>query len=151
MGVKSVSSLQYNENDLDQSDVKVVACEKDRTFQVASIKKEPDKTTGLRQRSRIGVQDIQQSFQDMQFDAGKQENQSSECHHRGKKNPINWFGVLVPQSLKQSQAKFKKVTQLVCNLATLKARYVDLQNNYRELLNQKQKLLNDIPAADNVN
>ncbi|XP_049609862.1 coiled-coil domain-containing protein 115 [Syngnathus scovelli] len=45
-------------------------------------------------------------------------------------NPLQWFGILVPQSLKQAQLSFKQVIELSAEIATLQ---VQILNTRREL------------------
>jgi hypothetical protein len=56
-------------------------------------------------------------------------------------DPLRWFGVLVPRSLRQSQASFKHAVELVCDLASLQARVIDIRQRYSRIAREKQQLL----------
>lgn len=53
-------------------------------------------------------------------------------------NPITWFGVLVPASLRQSQTDFKQAVHYVVDLANLRKKLVALKLKYKKL--EKMKL-----------
>ena len=61
-----------------------------------------------------------------------------------KKDALRWFGVLVPQALKDSQIKFKQAVVLSCDLATLKVKLNSLQSHYNQLMQEKQDILNSV-------
>ena len=49
-------------------------------------------------------------------------------------DPIRWFGVLVPGSLKQSQTDFKKCTEIAVTVGNLQTKLESLRKNYKRLL-----------------
>lgn len=51
-----------------------------------------------------------------------------------QQDPLKWFGILVPQSLKQAQSSFKQVIELSAEIATLQT----------AVLNTRQKLENSM-------
>ncbi|XP_051864886.1 coiled-coil domain-containing protein 115 isoform X2 [Pristis pectinata] len=55
--------------------------------------------------------------------------------------PLNWFGILVPQSLRLAQASFKEVVKLAAEVATLHSRLASTKKQYQDLLQQKQTLV----------
>ncbi|KAJ8259987.1 hypothetical protein GJAV_G00175780 [Gymnothorax javanicus] len=54
-------------------------------------------------------------------------------------DPLKWFGILVPQSLKQAQASFKKVIELSAEVATLQSSVLGTRKELLALLGEKQK------------
>ena len=57
-------------------------------------------------------------------------------------NPLHWFGVLVPQSLRWSQRNFIQATELSVKLATAKARLSHALYHFRQLQCEKSIILN---------
>ena len=53
-------------------------------------------------------------------------------------DPIKWFGVLVPGSLKQSQVEFRKCIEVAVNVGNLQTKLENLRKNYRTLLKLKK-------------
>ncbi|XP_067880222.1 coiled-coil domain-containing protein 115 [Heterodontus francisci] len=56
-------------------------------------------------------------------------------------DPLKWFGILVPQSLRLAQTSFKEVMEVAAEVATLQSSLVSTKAEYRALLQQKQKLI----------
>uniref|UniRef100_A0A8C4N9H9 Vacuolar ATPase assembly protein VMA22 n=1 Tax=Eptatretus burgeri TaxID=7764 RepID=A0A8C4N9H9_EPTBU len=69
-------------------------------------------------------------------------------------DPLKWFGVLVPQSLRQAQQSFKQAIPVSVELASLQVQLHDAQDLYSHLLEKKQQLLlsknrgRDVPSSD---
>ncbi|WAR14200.1 hypothetical protein MAR_004305 [Mya arenaria] len=55
-------------------------------------------------------------------------------------DPIKWFGVLVPTTLRQSQSDFKATVDAVVTVANLKIKLQELQKEYKELMLKKEEL-----------
>lgn len=146
MGAKAVGVLQYNENDLEEADVKVAVTNKVFTLDTVDDKQSNKKDQSeVRQRLNV-VKEPNLHIQDLVINDEAVEDDNGKCQDKKiskTKNPINWFGILVPQALKQSQTRFKSATELVCSIASLKCEYVDLQEKYVRLLEQKTLMLND--------
>ncbi|KAM6217476.1 coiled-coil domain-containing protein 115 [Rhynchocyon petersi] len=60
-------------------------------------------------------------------------------------NPLNWFGILVPQSLRQAQASFQEGLQLSADMASLQIRINWSRRQFQEL-QEKLKQLEPEPA-----
>ncbi|OCT64759.1 coiled-coil domain-containing protein 115 [Xenopus laevis] len=56
-------------------------------------------------------------------------------------DPLRWFGVLVPQSLRQAQSTFREGILLAAEVASLQNSVDTTQREWRLLLAQKQELL----------
>ncbi|XP_032064508.1 coiled-coil domain-containing protein 115 [Thamnophis elegans] len=58
-------------------------------------------------------------------------------HH----DPLNWFGILVPQSLRQAQKTFREGISLAAEIASIQSEIEATQRYYKSLLGKKQKLV----------
>ncbi|XP_078520799.1 vacuolar ATPase assembly protein VMA22 [Lissotriton helveticus] len=56
-------------------------------------------------------------------------------------DPLKWFGILVPQSLRQAQSSFKQGLDLAGEVAGLQSSIESTRIQYRTLLAKKQQLL----------
>ena len=56
------------------------------------------------------------------------------------RDPLNWFGVLVPQALRNSQNHFRKAIEQCCHLATLKVHILKLRHEHDLLMSRKEEL-----------
>ena len=74
------------------------------------------------------------SVQDIQLDS------TNSAVKKKPKDPIKWFGLLVPQTLRQSQTRFKSAIELTVELANLESQYRSLQVKYKDLLKEKKRL-----------
>ncbi|XP_006903005.1 PREDICTED: coiled-coil domain-containing protein 115 [Elephantulus edwardii] len=63
----------------------------------------------------------------------------------GAQDPLNWFGILVPQSLRQAQTSFQEGLQLSADMASLQIRISWNQRQFQEL-QEKLKQLEPGPA-----
>jgi len=74
---------------------------------------------------------------------------SKKAEHDGKsitrQDPLHWFGILVPMPLRQSQAAFRRATDVVCKIASLQVQLLDIRGRYRSALKAKRRL--SIPAT----
>lgn len=55
-------------------------------------------------------------------------------------DPLNWFGILVPHSLRQAQASFRDGLQLAGDIATLQIRISWGQSQLRKLQEKLRQL-----------
>ncbi|XP_075771084.1 vacuolar ATPase assembly protein VMA22 [Pelodiscus sinensis] len=56
-------------------------------------------------------------------------------------DPLTWFGILVPQSLRQAQNSFREGILLAGEIATLQSELEGARAQYRALLDRKRRLL----------
>ncbi|MBN3296882.1 CC115 protein, partial [Amia calva] len=56
-------------------------------------------------------------------------------------DPLKWFGILVPQSLKQAQSTFKQVIELSAEIAVLQTQVTATREQLRRRRLEKQQLL----------
>ncbi|KAM9828917.1 coiled-coil domain-containing protein 115 [Syngnathus typhle] len=52
-------------------------------------------------------------------------------------NPLQWFGILVPQSLKQAQLSFKQVVELSAEIATLQVQILNTRRGLKRCFQEK--------------
>ncbi|XP_043357533.1 coiled-coil domain-containing protein 115 isoform X1 [Dermochelys coriacea] len=57
------------------------------------------------------------------------------------RDPLTWFGILVPQSLRQAQSSFKEGILLAGEIASLQSDLQATRAQYRALLERKRQLL----------
>ncbi|XP_066528571.1 coiled-coil domain-containing protein 115 isoform X2 [Hoplias malabaricus] len=134
MGNKQVSALQY------ASEMKPLICVQSSISEKGEVafKCEPTefkseelkasgtaedigpKDGGLRRRMKIKQKEsTEEDTSKVQHEQEPQHSLKSEkspCQHQ---DPLKWFGILVPQNLKQAQAAFKEVIMLSAEIATL--------------------------------
>ncbi|XP_067833578.1 coiled-coil domain-containing protein 115 [Heptranchias perlo] len=60
---------------------------------------------------------------------------------QSSQDPLKWFGILVPQSLRLAQNSFKEVMELAAEIATLQNSLVSTKAQYQALLRQKRQLI----------
>lgn len=57
-----------------------------------------------------------------------------------KRDPITWFGILVPQSLRECQQRYKAAVEITVQLVNLQKKLLDLKKEYAELRKIKEVL-----------
>ncbi|XP_056897923.1 coiled-coil domain-containing protein 115 [Takifugu flavidus] len=55
-------------------------------------------------------------------------------------DPLKWFGILVPQSLKQAQSSFKQVLELSAEIAALQTSVINTRQELKRLMKDKRIL-----------
>lgn len=167
MGTKSVTSLQYNEQDLDEAlthvdiDLKSGHAIDDLpkfsakfSHDTSTIKKKNEKGDskpsvdedlssalsnadiglGVRRRNIPGVEEVS----DGGAEDDKKKGQRGTAAGR---DPIRWFGILVPGTLRQSQQSFRHGVEIVCDIATLQSDLIDIRTRYLLLMKEKRALV----------
>ena len=164
MGVKTVNIDQVDETKMD-AHVKIripetekLDCDTDifSLIQCSNMDEDGTKTTckdtekdvnqsGLRKRN---VKSENPSKEDhieevIKTDADKntkanENNGENELEKKRLFDPIKWFGVLVPGSLKQSQVEFRKCIEVAVNVGNLQTKLENFRKNYRTLLKLKK-------------
>ncbi|XP_041801136.1 coiled-coil domain-containing protein 115 isoform X2 [Chelmon rostratus] len=73
---------------------------------------------------------------------------------KGKQNPqqdpLKWFGILVPQSLKQAQLSFKQVIELSAEIAALQTAVLNTRQELKHSMKDKHILQENASAAHKV-
>jgi hypothetical protein len=170
MGAKSVSMLQYNENDLDLALVHVgVKPQHDSTADTYEFQPEFSKTSTLASKKTpdnlgaidadgnntalssamsgldigLGLRKRNLPVDEMSVKDNGDADKRSADDDGVKSNihdPIRWFGILVPRPLKQGQQAFQKGIELACQIASLQTVLLDLREKYVDLLQKKRRL-----------
>ena len=146
IGVNRVSALQYNEESLKEAAAKVKVTEmQDATdFALVGLQVAPAvigaKPEGLRQRKQQHHAEISDRLQELDVDDKSGDGRDEKSTHHAITDPLKWFGVLVPQSLRQSQGCFKSVIDKCCHVASLKASLIVLRGKHTELMHKKKQL-----------
>ncbi|XP_038638159.1 coiled-coil domain-containing protein 115 [Scyliorhinus canicula] len=170
MGNKWVSSLQYGPEMVPLAQVDVSLKEAGRCyFQVERVDSGEIRGTGAVQEEHkevmeIGVQeqvrrrkarlrrDEEQKLAPEDAMAGRSQALNESTAEEDKpleqrygcrlsQDPIRWFGILVPQSLKMAQASFKEVMEVAAEVATLQSSLVSTKQEYQTLLRQKRQVM----------
>lgn len=55
-------------------------------------------------------------------------------------DPLRWFGVLVPQNLRQAQTSFQSALPLIVECANLQLKLFNVSNKYKDLLMRKKDI-----------
>ncbi|KAK6177456.1 hypothetical protein SNE40_015552 [Patella caerulea] len=142
MGLKAVGALQFNQNAmtaLTKVDVNGTEKNSSKPFEITSsqIQKpsKNDEDGGLRKRN-TGT-DKSEKIENI----GILKNDDSDIKEETVIDPLKWFGVLVPQNLRKSQSSFKQAVESVVTIANLKHSIINLQTEYRSLLEKKSNML----------
>ncbi|CAH1774098.1 unnamed protein product [Owenia fusiformis] len=153
MGNKSVSTVQYNEKEMVASALVDVYTES--MFDTDAFKFEltgPNDTTtaeidkektAVRKRNiKSTVDDVTRGIEELNVkkDESDLKSKESKSNDDNTVDPIKWFGVLVPQALKQSQACFKKVLTSSCEISSLQNELMALKHAYKDKMKQKMSL-----------
>lgn len=158
MGANSVGALQYDTENMEASAVVSISDDEEieAIYPVFSLKRdgeqkespqEEDSGVGLRKRNvkKDDDKDIDEVAESVKEMSVEDKKSSSPAKRRSpKKDSLKWFGVLVPQALKDSQTKFQEAVEISCDLATLKVKLNSLQSHYSQLMQEKQDILNSV-------
>lgn len=164
MGNKQVSALQY------ASQIEPLVCVHARPldngevdFHTERLKQTCDKDAGkdLKTAEDIGpleegVRRRNKSKKDTtQEDASKKDTMtkspvvtSQRQHEQNpRQDPLKWFGILLPQSLKQAQSSFKQVIELSAEIAALQSAVLSTRQELRESIKDHHNLQEKASAA----
>ncbi|KAK3577678.1 hypothetical protein CHS0354_034155 [Potamilus streckersoni] len=149
MGIKSVSCLQWDENNMVAATK--VCVDLSSSFTPFSLQENKSteahvppetETTTLRYRkvaSKSFHDDDKEKIEDL-IPMMKIESSSKETMKGLKsKDPLHWFGVLVPQTLRQSQRQFQDAVELTVTIANLRTKLLSLRKDYVGLKREKRK------------
>ncbi|XP_041129726.1 coiled-coil domain-containing protein 115 isoform X2 [Polyodon spathula] len=160
MGNKCVSSLQYGHEMAPLVRLHTRALEKGevqfRTERmepkpVENSKEEPKqveeigpKEEGVRRRKTVNKKTDQEDPLEPKDVPDTKEKTEPDRMVKGQissQDPLKWFGILVPQSLKQAQSSFKQVIELAAEIAALQTQIEATREEFRTQLKSKQQLL----------
>ncbi|XP_061188860.1 coiled-coil domain-containing protein 115-like [Saccostrea echinata] len=136
MGVKFVGIDQIHEDDMQAlTKVKVTEKEEEEMFAAfANVGITEDETSevenvGVRKRN-VGKSEKDSSLLD------KKTTKKTKQQH----DPMKWFGVLVPPSLRQCQKQFKSSLETTIAIANLKQKLLLLKSDYSDLKRRKAEI-----------
>ncbi|XP_035378458.1 LOW QUALITY PROTEIN: coiled-coil domain-containing protein 115 [Electrophorus electricus] len=155
MGNKQVSALQYaSEMDphvyvntsIDKNGVVEFQCE--QTEHKAEEPKESDTVEnmgptegGLRRRMNVRQKETEdESTAKGQHEEERQVAPKAEKAQCPLQEPLKWFGILVPQNLKQAQTVFKEVITLSAEISTLQNVILVTREELQSQMKEKQKI-----------
>lgn len=136
MGAGSVSKLQYDATMTANSLVDVVSNSDEELISFVRMEPEPDslsddedgtdKETHLRRRvvDEKQVETIGQS-------------PAASKSHKSTKDPLRWFGLLVPPSLRTAQKNFTEAVEISCQLASTQAKVEHYRKLYLSLITKR--------------
>ncbi|KAM3910805.1 coiled-coil domain-containing protein 115 isoform 2-T2 [Leptodactylus fuscus] len=142
MGNKSVSSMQYKPEMTPSVLVQDSTTEDGATtFTVEHV--QPEKEEKLPEVENIGAADqvLRHRGHKDTTEAPKSTTieESEKSKSPSTKDPLRWFGVLVPQSLRQAQSNFRQGILLTAEVASLQSSIEETRRQYRALLVQKKR------------
>ncbi|KAF4096796.1 coiled-coil domain-containing protein 115 [Onychostoma macrolepis] len=91
------------------------------------------KETGLRKRINTKQKGVKEEEQETDPQV-KTKAESSTPEHR---DPLKWFGILVPQNLKQAQSSFKEVITLSAEIASLQSTILATRKELQAQMKEK--------------
>ncbi|XP_066285222.1 coiled-coil domain-containing protein 115-like [Branchiostoma lanceolatum] len=105
-------------------------------------------------RRHTGRGDEENDEQKEGFDEGEEDEEVAElsrgveelelrqvANPHSLQDPLRWFGILVPPCLRHGQHSFSQVVAQSCQVANLQSQIDQLRLEYRQLLLQKQQLV----------
>ncbi|XP_059396465.1 coiled-coil domain-containing protein 115-like isoform X1 [Carassius carassius] len=148
MGNKHVSSLQYAsemeplvyvETSMLEDGTAEFKCER-KENKTEELKRNAIEDIGVKEtvsglRRRINtIQKVKEEDQETDPQV-KTKAESSTPEHR---DPLKWFGILVPQNLKQAQSAFKEVITLSAEIASLQSAIIAIRKEMQGQMKEKQ-------------
>ncbi|XP_020653296.3 vacuolar ATPase assembly protein VMA22 [Pogona vitticeps] len=143
MGNKSVSTLQYGHQMTPLIRVKTSERE---TSQVEFVVVSEEDVPPKKAENLAAVEEIGPSEQGLRWRKGPGKPEglprpldtaSQPAERSGHQDPLTWFGILVPQSLRQAQRTFQEGINLAAEIASLQSEIETIQTCYRGLLERK--------------
>ena len=141
MGVGAVSPLQFTEDTMEAS-MRVDMEPSDQGLAHFSVATDSPATTETEGNSELRQRNVGDQPQGVE-DVTVEEEKSNK-----KADPLKWFGVLVPQALRQSQAMFRRAAEVSCDLATMKLEAEHLRQKCKAQLQHKEDIINGVAQLE---
>ncbi|KAF6716062.1 Coiled-coil domain-containing protein 115 [Oryzias melastigma] len=148
MGNKQVSALQYS------SEMEPLVCVHTRALENGEVqffternkKKSSTESSdellsvedigpqeeGLRRRNKTKKETTEKKdTEGAKTDKGFEVNSARKRDQNPQQDPLKWFGILVPQPLKQAQSSFKQVIELSAEIAALQSAVVSTRQELK--------------------
>ncbi|XP_016102584.1 coiled-coil domain-containing protein 115-like isoform X3 [Sinocyclocheilus grahami] len=148
MGNKQVSALQYAsemeplvyvETSVLEGGTAELKCERkeNKTEELKSdtIEDIGAKETGLRRR----INTIQKGVKEEEQETDPQVKTKAQSSTPEQRDPLKWFGILVPQNLKQAQSAFKEVITLSAEMASLQSAILATRKEMQAQMKETQQ------------
>lgn len=102
------------------------------------------KEGGLRRRINTKQKETKvEDASDTQQETELQEKPKTESPTPENRDPLKWFGILVPQNLKQAQAAFKEVITVSAEIASLQSAILATRKEMQAQMKEKQESVGD--------
>ncbi|XP_063064009.1 coiled-coil domain-containing protein 115 [Engraulis encrasicolus] len=157
MGNKQVSTLQYasemvplvrvhtkvldsGEAEFETRREEGQVCGGDKDDTVEDIGPQEESTAsseGLRRRGH--KKQTEEKLEESSVQQKAASHRTATDHKDPQQDPLKWFGILVPQNLKQAQSAFKQVIELSAEIAALQGAVLASRSELQELMKEKQK------------
>ncbi|XP_070712276.1 coiled-coil domain-containing protein 115-like [Pempheris klunzingeri] len=153
MGNKQVSALQYaseieplvhvNARTLDSGKVDFCTqgvkqkCSNETGKDVGSIEDIGPQEEGVRRRNKPKKANTEKEASSKR---APEVTPARKSDQNPQQDPLKWFGILVPQSLKQAQSSFKQVIELSAEIATLQTAVLITRQDLKLSLRDKHSL-----------
>ncbi|XP_008302309.1 coiled-coil domain-containing protein 115 isoform X3 [Stegastes partitus] len=156
MGNKQVSALQY------ASEIEPLVCVNDRTQDNGEVQfctERPTQKSSKESAKDLPIEDVgpqeegvrrrnkpkkdireKEASEDASSKKAPEANPVRKSDHDPQQDPLKWFGILVPQSLKQAQSSFKQVIELSAEIATLQIAVLNTRQELKDCLKNKHTL-----------
>lgn len=131
MGIQSVTSMQYNLTEDSVATYKVNVDDYDLVTPFESLDIE-DVTTEEEANSN--------SLRSRHHNSANEVQSKPKTIVQKNNDPLKWFGVLVPQPLRQSQQNFTRSLDIACQIVQLQCKLRKIQDNYKVELKNKSLL-----------
>lgn len=93
---------------------------------------------GVRRRNKPKKEKTEKdSSEDASSKKSPEVNPVRKSEQSPQQDPLKWFGILVPQSLKQAQSSFKQVIELSAEIATLQIAVLNTRQELKDGLKNK--------------
>ncbi|XP_037540065.1 coiled-coil domain-containing protein 115 [Nematolebias whitei] len=150
MGNKQVSALQYaNEMEplvrvhvrtLDSGEV--LFCTEQSTQKCkdsnTNVENVGPQEEGVRLRKKTSSITEKKASGKVNGEGALDENLVRKGDHNPQQDPLKWFGILVPQPLKQAQSSFKQVMELSAEVAALQIAVLNTREELKNSLKNKR-------------
>lgn len=162
MGNKQVSALQY------ASEIEPIVCVHARTLENGEVdfctekvkqksSNDTDKDANLvenigpqekvRRRIKPNRDITKEACEEASSEKTHEVTPVRKSDHNPQQDPLKWFGILVPQSLKQAQLSFKQVIELSAEIAALQIAVLKTRQELTDSMKDKHTLQEEALAA----
>ncbi|XP_049438369.1 coiled-coil domain-containing protein 115 isoform X2 [Epinephelus fuscoguttatus] len=164
MGNKHVSALQY------ASEIEPLVCVHARTLDSGEVdfcsERVKQKCSNEAEKDAKSIEDIgpqeegvrrrikpkkdttkKEASEEASSDKAPKVTPVRKIEQNPQQDPLKWFGILVPQSLKQAQSSFRQVIELSAEIATLQTAVLNTRQELQHSMKNKHSLQEEALAA----